>query len=101
MPVAAAAELPRVVNVESLVLRHDIVPTVLIDCAATAIPTITAQTFLDRPVLSDVLRLRTSLRLRTLFCHTISRLNRTVHTCPLCSCFPASETPHGSRYSKE
>ena len=54
MPVAAAAELPQFVNVESLVLRHDVVPTVLIDCAATAIPTISAQTFLDRPVLSDV-----------------------------------------------
>ena len=54
MPVAAVTESPHAVNVDSLVLRHDVVPTVLIDCFATAIPTISAQQFLDRPVLSDV-----------------------------------------------
>ena len=51
---AAVTESSHAVNVDSLVLRHNVVPTVLIDCSPTTIPTISAQQFLDRPVLSDV-----------------------------------------------
>ena len=51
---AAVAESPHAVNVNSLVLWHDVVPTALSDFSAPANPTISAQTFLDRPVLSDV-----------------------------------------------
>ena len=41
-------------KVDELILSHDVVPAVLIDCAATAVPSITAHSFLERSVHGDI-----------------------------------------------
>ena len=101
MPVAAITESPHAVNVDSLVLRHDVVPTVLIDCFATAIPTISAQQFLDRPVLSDVAAFaHESATAHAILSHYHQAKSDSPHLSAL-FVLPDMKNPHGNRYSKE